>query len=84
MVKLEGVLCIISFRHTLGVCKYVRKKHVHIQAWDAGVQLFQPIEKGTVCTEERKPVEASLDRDMGVGWSGRYIRVCEVVGSLWV
>lgn len=33
--------------------------------------------------EQRKPVEASLNRNMGVGWSGQYISMCEVVGSLW-
>lgn len=28
-------------------------------------------------------MEASLDRNMGVGWSGQCISMCEVVGSLW-
>lgn len=35
--------------------------------------------------EQRKPVEVSLDRNVGVGWSGQSISVCEVVvSSLWV
>lgn len=45
---LEGVVGIISVRHTLRVCECVRKKHVRFQARGARAWPFQPMEKSRV------------------------------------